>query len=113
MQETRTTRLRFTFSGKPYIVQLKSISYTETIIVSKLQVGYSTCWLLFQGGSWRFIGDMPFCSRLKKVLVQKIAAFHGVPYEEGAICLNNHTPLRTGFLLNAFLNVMADKGQLP
>jgi len=111
MKEIKTARIRFSYGGKAYAVIVNSICYAERLIINKLRLGYTHIWLVFQNGNWRFIGDMPLCKQLKAILVRKLAAFHGLSAEQ--ICADEQVSLRTGILLNAVLNILAVKKELP
>lgn len=113
MNHTKTNRLRFSYRGKRYDVLLTSINYTETLTINKLTIGHSRIWLILQNDVWRFVSDMPVCRELKHLLIRKISTCLGLPIASEALKIAEQMPVRTGFLLNAVLNVLAVKKELP
>ena len=111
MKEKKTARLRLTYGSKTYTVVLNSVRYAQKLIINKLRIGYAHVWLVFQNGSWRFIGDMPLCRQLKDILVRRIAAFHGL--SEQQVIAGRQPSFRTGILLNVVLNALEQKNNLP
>jgi len=113
MKDSLNTRLRFSYRGKQYVVSVNSVTYTEKLIVNKLRIGHTRLWLILQNDVWRFVSDMPLCRELKHLLVRKVTTWLGVASATGPACIAEQLPIRKGILLNAVLNVLAVKKELP